>query len=199
MSNLGNTCVAVLLLAVTHALVSCAGDTNTDNATPQLDERKDMVDRLSESGGFKQDASGNWVPKSDKRSSYDSQRDAPNFKGKIERETYKTGEYAKKTWWGTQKYEAGEYQGNTDGSRFQTKAKQDGIVARDAGKKARLEEPFQTNTLDRLSAREGDRDPLERPTNAYTESQKSTYKAPSVIDWKEQRQMSEKSSGILGR
>ncbi|MFK7850932.1 MAG: hypothetical protein AB8D78_08135 [Akkermansiaceae bacterium] len=181
-------------------LVSCA-DSKVDPATPTAAKPKSMVERLSESGGFKQDSEGNWVPKSDKRSAYDSQRDSAYFKGKVEKDTYRTGSYSKKSWWGSKdNYQAGEYQGNTDGSRFQTAARQDGKRARANGQNARLEGPFETNTIDPQRARESRNGRLAKPKNEYTESSRNSYKAPSVIDWKEQRRLSvDQSRGILGR
>jgi hypothetical protein len=189
-----------LAAAACAALASCAGDKAADNATPAAAERPGLAQRLSEGGGYKQNENGEWVPKSDKRSAYDSQRDSPYFKGKVETERYKTGEYAKKSWWGSKDYGKKSYEGNTDGSRFQTAARQDGQVARDAGKAARGTDPFQTNTLARETAREASSSAIDRPTNAAVESRRSTYKAPAVVDWKEQRSMSiDRSRGILGR
>lgn len=186
------------LLAFFCAMSNCA-DKNVDTAKPSA-EPKSLSERLSEGGGYKQDEEGNWVPKSDKRSSYDSQRDTPYFKGKIEKDTYKTGDYTKKSWWGSKNYKTDEYSGNTDGSRFQKSARQQGEMARANGQRARLEGPFETNTLDRTSAREAASGGIDRPNNAYAESQRATYKAPSVIDWREQRGMSiDKSKSILGR
>jgi hypothetical protein len=185
--------------AVCAALASCAGE-GTDPSAPAVAERKGLSERLSESGGYKQNENGEWVPKSDKRSAYDSQRDSPYFKGKVEKERYKTGEYAKKSWWGNKDYGKKTYSGNTDGSRFQTKAQQDGQVSRDAGRAARATDPFKTNTLSRESARETRNPAIDRPSSAAVESQRDSYTAPSVIGWKEQRSMSmDQSRSILGR
>jgi len=190
---------ASLSLAACAALVSCAGE-QADPSRPAVAERSGLSERLSETGGYKQNENGEWVPKSDKRSAYDSQRDSPYFKGKVEGERYKTGEYAKKSWWGSKDYAKKPYAGNTDGSRFQTKASQDGQVARDAGKAARSTDPFKTNTLPRETARESRNAAIDRPSSAAVESARNSYKAPSVIDWKEQRSMSmDRSRGILGR
>lgn len=179
------------------ALVSCASDKAADNAAP---ERPSLQERLTEGGGYKQNENGEWVPKSDKRSSFDSQRESPYFKGKVKTEEYKTGEYAKKSWWGSKDYGKKPYEGNTDGSRFRTKARQEGQMSRDHGKAAQIPEPFETNTLDRPSARESLNPEIERPSSPVVESRKKVFKAPSVIDWKEQRAMSmDKSRGILGR
>jgi hypothetical protein len=187
--------LAVTLCAL---LASCAGS-DVDPSKP-VAERKGMQERLSEGGGYKQDANGQWVPKSDKRSHYDSQGDSPYFKGKVETERYKTGDYSKKSWWGSKDYGKKAYSGNTDGSRFRTTANQEGQIARDNGKAARSSEPFKTNNFDTKSAHESSNAAVKRSSNAYAESQRKTYKAPSVIDWREQRSMSmDRSRGLLGR
>jgi hypothetical protein len=187
------------LSAVCAFLVSCAEE-KVDQSKPTQAERPGLQERLSESAGYKQNEKGEWVPKSDKRSTYDSQRDTPYFKDKIDTERYKTGDYAKKSWWGSKEYGKKSYEGNTDGSRFRKQALQDGQVARDNGKAARSSDPFKTNTLPRESALESRNPAIDRPTNALIESERKTYKAPSVIDWKEQRSMNmDQSRSILGR
>jgi len=198
MSNGWTACF--LLTASCTLLVSCAEE-KVDNSKPTQAARPGLQERLSESAGYKQNEKGEWVPKTDKRSSYDSQRDTPYFKDKLDTmERYKTGDYAKKSWWGSKEYGKKSYEGNTDGSRFQKQALQDGLVARDSGKAARTSDPYRTNTLPRESALESRNPAIDRPTNALIESERKTYKAPSVIDWKEQRSMNmDQSRSILGR
>ncbi len=182
------------------ALAGCA-KTETDKAIPAPATHKSMSERLNEGGGYKQDEDGNWMPKSDKRSSFDSQRESAYFKGKIDKKDYKTGDYAKKSWWaGDKDFGRKSYGGNTDGSRFQTTARQEGQMSRAHGQQAKISGPFETNTLDRKSARETGTPAISRPTDAAVQSQRKKYTAPSVIDWQEQRQMSvDQSRGILGR
>ncbi|MEK6231193.1 MAG: hypothetical protein N2A42_05030, partial [Luteolibacter sp.] len=171
-----------------------------DPSKPAVAEHKGLQQRLSEGGGYKQDENGQWVPKSDKRSQYDRQGDSPYFKGKFAKGDFKTDKYGKKSWWGSKDYGTNGYEGNTDGSRFRAKARQDGASARNGDKKARETGSFTTNSLDRKSARETGASPLDRPVDASVESRRGLYKAPSVIDWKEQRTMSmEQSRGIFGR
>ena len=191
---------SLLATAIALTALGCA-DKAADPAKPAIAEHKSMSERLNESGGFKQDADGNWVPKSDKRSSYDSQGESPYFKGKIKKEQYKTGDYAKKSWWGSDKdFGNKKYEGKTDGSRFQTEARQNGQVARDSDRKAKLSGPYETNTLGRESSRESNSSAIPRPLNESVESRRQIYQAPSVIDWRAQREMSmEQSKGILGR
>jgi hypothetical protein len=188
------------LTAACALMVSCAED-KVDHSKPTQAARPGLQERLSENAGYKQNEKGEWVPKIDKRSSYDSQRDTPYFKDKLETmERYKTGDYAKKSWWGSKEYGKKSYEGNTDGSRFRKQARQDGKVARYDGKAAKTTDPFKTNTLPSKTARESRNPAIDKPKNAYTESQRKTYKAPSVIDWKEQRSMDiDQSKSILGR
>lgn len=188
------------LTAAFALMVSCAGE-KVDHSKPTQAARPGLQERLSENAGYKQNEKGEWVPKIDKRSSYDSQRDTPYFKDKLATaERYKTGDYAKKSWWGSKGYGKKSYEGDTDGSRFRTEARQDGQVARDNGKAARTTDPFKTNTLTYDSALESRNPGIDRPTNALIESERKTYKAPSVIDWKEQRSLDlDQSRSILGR
>jgi hypothetical protein len=189
------------LLTVACGLMASCADDKVDKSRPTEAKRPGLQERLSESAGYKQNENGEWVPKSDKRSSYDGQRDTPYFKDKINTaERYKTGDYAKKSWWGSKEYGKKSYEGDTDGSRFQKQARQEGQVASYDGKAARSSDPFKTNTLPRESALESRNSAIDRPTNALIESQRKTYKAPSVIDWKEQRSMNlDQSRNILGR
>lgn len=182
------------------AFTGACANNGSDSAKPAAAQHKGMQERLSEGGGYKQDANGQWVPKSDKRSSFESKGESPYFKGNVKKVQYKTGDYAKKSWWGSKDYATKGYEGNTDGSRFHTKAKQDGMTARDGDKAAKESGIFKTNTLDNKSARESKASPVDHPVNAETESRRSLYKAPSVIGWREQRSMSlEQSKGMLGR
>ncbi|QTN34050.1 hypothetical protein HZ994_17575 [Akkermansiaceae bacterium] len=181
-------------------LTGACAEMGEDSAKPAVAEHKGLQERLTEGGGYIQDANGQWVPRSDKRSQYDSKGESPYFKGKLEKESYKTGDYAKKTWWGGKDYQTKGYEGNTDASRFQTKARQDGMTARDSGKGARESGIFKTNTLDGKSARETGASAVSRPADAETEFRRGVFQAPSVIGWREQRSMSmERSKGILGR
>jgi hypothetical protein len=72
-----------LLLAVSALLVSCAGEAERDQARPT--EHKSFSQRLNDSNGYKQDPSGNWVPKSDKRSSFESVGAQPRGKTEVRR------------------------------------------------------------------------------------------------------------------
>jgi hypothetical protein len=189
----------ILLLVAMGGMMSCA-DKADNKVSSEPSGPLPMSQRLAESGGFKQDEHGNWVPKSNKRSSFEGQRANPSAKGSIEKKAYEAGEYKKKSWWGKKSYEAEAYKGNTDGSRFQVKAKQDMEVSQFADQKMPAGGPYKTTQLDYESARESDADRLAKPRNDYSESRRRKYVQPPIIDWEEQRKMSmEKSRSILGR
>jgi hypothetical protein len=185
-------------------LAGACADKNSDPSKPASAEPAGLTERLSSGGGYKQDENGQWVPNSNKRSSFESKGDSPYFKGKMDKKEYATDGYnGKKSWWGSKEYGTNEYGGGDSESRFQgTEARQSGLAARDDGKAARESGVFTTNNHrhDGKSARESGSSPIERPLDAAVQSRRGVYKAPSVIDWKEQRSMSmEQSKGILGR
>jgi hypothetical protein len=185
-----------LLLALLAA--SCASDSG--KSTPAPESPKPLSQRLNESNGYKQDANGNWVPKSDKRSSFESKGESPYFKGEYSGKTYKAGEYARKSWWGNKDYGRQSYEGNTDGSRFQQKSRLDGQSARETGSAAKIPGPYQTGNYSTSAARETGKNNLAKPSDAATESRQRVYEQPEIIDWKQQRAITlDQSKGILGR
>lgn len=185
------------LLALIPA--SCASDPGgKDKSRPA--ERKTLSQRMDEKNGYTQDADGNWVPRSDKRSSFESQGKSPYFQDKYEKKTFKTGDYKKKSWWGNKEYGRKEFAGNTDGSRFQKASRLDGQGARESGTAADLPAAYQTGEYATTAARESGRSDLAKPSDAETDVRRRVYQAPDIIDWREQRSLSlEQSKGILGR
>lgn len=187
---------SILWLAIILT-ASCAQE-NTDPAIPT--PRRSLSQRLDEKNSYKVDANGNWTPTNDRRSSFESQGDSPYFKGKFEKKEYKSGEYAKKSWWGNKDYGKKSYDGNTDGSQFQKSSRFDGKGAREAGTDSGLSKNYQTDPYATKAAREAGKKGINKTSDAETDIRRSVYKAPEVIDWKEQRTMDlEQSKGLLGR
>jgi hypothetical protein len=186
-----------LLLALLAA--SCASDNKKSSPAPE--PAKPLSQRLSESNGYKQDASGNWVPRNDKRSSFESQGESQNFKGEYKGKTYKAGEYAKKSWWGNKDYGSQSYAGETDGSRFQKTSRFDGQGARETtGDAAKISGPYQTGNYATSAATESNSGSIAKPSDAATESRRKVYAQPEIIDWQQQRSITlDQSKGILGR
>ena len=182
-------------------LASCGGNFATQKATAAAPARKTLKQRMDENGGYKQDAEGNWKPRSDKRSPYESQGQDPNFAGKnFKAKAYKTGDYAKKSWWGNKQYDRKSYAGNTDASRFQKTSDLQGRGAREANTAADIPDRYQTDSYATNSAREAGAAAIKKPSNDGIENRRKGFEQPEIIDWRQQRTLSmDQSKGILGR
>jgi hypothetical protein len=189
-----------MLLPLLLLAASCASDSG-DSATTKAEPIKPLSQRLNESNGYKVDDEGNWVPKTDKRSPFESQGESPYFKGEYGKKEFKTGDYSKKSWWGNKDYGRQEYAGKTDGSRFQKNSRFDDKGAREAGSAADVPDTYQTDTYATSAAREAGTRGIAKPSDAETDVRRRVFKEePEVIDWREQRSLSlEESKGILGR
>jgi hypothetical protein len=184
--------------AIAVALASCAGGPERDRARPT--EQKSFSQRLNESNGFKQDQSGNWVPRSDKRSSFENVGTSPYFKGNEKKKEFKAGEYQKKSWWGSRSFDMQAYQGNTDGSRFQKTASQQGATAMENRNAAGLTGDYATGSYATGAARETRAGAVSRVADAETDARRRVYQAPEVIHWREQRPITrEQTKSLLGR
>lgn len=158
-----------------------------------------MSERLNEKNGYQKDASGNWVPQSDKRSAFENKGDDPNFAKKFKKTDYKTGDYAKKSWWGNKNYDRKAYAGNTDGSRFQKPSDLQDKSARESDNTAKITAPYKTGNYATNSAREASKKNLAKPSNEGVDNRRKDYQAPEIIDWREQRNLTmDQSKGILG-
>lgn len=195
-----------LIALLPWLLASCASDKDQKTAaTPQSSggrERSvdEWVQETSRDNGMKQDANGNLIPKSDKRSSFESKGESNYASKAYQKKDYKTGDYAKKSWWGNKDYAAKEYAGNTDGSRFQTTSALQGQGAREAGSNAKIPDNYKTGDYTTGAAREAGTTPVKKGPNDQIENARKTFQVPEIIDWREQRSLSmDQSKGILGR
>lgn len=191
--------VCRFILPLSLLLAACSSDSGSapSAAAPA---RESLSQRMSESNGYKQDANGNWVPQSNKRSAFESQGETSYAKKDFQKQTYKTGDYATKSWWGNKQYDRKAYAGNTDGSRFQTTSRFQGQGAREAGNAARIPDPYATNTYATSASREAGLDRIKKPSDAAVENRQETFQQPEIIDWRAQRSVTmDQSKGILGR
>jgi hypothetical protein len=184
---------------------SCASKSSADKSTASAPpKQKSMNERFGgggrDPGSYQQDSSGKFYIKDEKRSSFEGKTDA-NFAGKsFEKQEYKAGDYAKKSWWGNKEYERKAYDGNTNGSRFQTTSRLQGQGAREAGNAANIPDSYQTGTYATGNAREASNAPIQKGTSAAIDNHKDDYAQPEIIDWRQQRALSvDQSKGILGR
>jgi hypothetical protein len=196
----------VTILVSTLLVFSCALDKDKKaTTTPQSQVGKERsveewVGENSKDNGFKKDAQGNYIPKSDKRSPYESQGSTYDAKKSFKKTDYKAGDFAKQSWWGNKEYNRQTYTGNTDGSRFQQTSSLQGEKASEAKEKARIAGPYPTENYATNSALEAGNRPITKGTSDAIETRRKAFQQPDIVDWREQRSLSlEQSKGILGR
>lgn len=155
---------------------------------------------MTEEGGYKQDANGKWVPRSDKRSPYESQGASQYTSKDYKKTEYKAGDYAKKSWLGGKEYDRKAYAGDTDGSRFQKASDLNGKGARETGTNFKTPDAYKTGNYATTAAREGSNKQITKSSNDMIENRRKEYVQPEIIDWREQRTMTmDQSRGLIGR
>ena len=190
-----------LIVALTVIfLTSCGGGSSPEKLSTTTPPRMTMSQRMDEKSGYKRDSNGNWEPQNDKRSPFESQGQDPNFAGKnFKAKAYKTGDYAKKSWWGNKEYDRKAYAGNTDAGRFQKASDLQGKGAREANTTADIPNRYKTGSYATNAAREASTRDIKKLSNDPIENRKKTFQQPEIIDWQEQRNLSlDQSKEILG-
>ncbi len=187
----------IALAAALALLASCAGDKKSETTGPV---HKSFSERINEQGGYVQDSSGNWKPRNDKRSQYESVGEDPNFKGKFGKKEFKTKDFSKKSWLGGKDYKTTEYAGATDGSRFQKTSQLGQKSARETDADAGLQTDYKTDSYATSAARETGKGIIDRPSDALVDRRRKVFAQPEIVGWQESRKMTvEQSNSILGR
>lgn len=191
-----------IALLSTLLLASCAADSDKEKSpTPTEPPHKSLSERLNEKNGYAQDAQGNWKAKDNKRSPFESKGEAIAFKKDYKKQDYKTGDFAKKSWWGNKDYDKKSYAGKTDGSRFlQPSSLTDKTARETTGTTAKIANDYKTSSFGTHAAREAGTKDVRTSTNAAVEKRRKTFPQPDIIDWREQRSLSlDQSKSLLGR
>jgi hypothetical protein len=190
-----------LLLLPVFLVVSCAADKKTTAATAAGSTERPTMDQRFRGKTITQNSKGEWPAEVKKEFLSDDNRQTAYFKEKSDiPKAYKTGEYAKTSWWGKKEVERKAYAGKTDGSRFQTAARDQGVNAREADTRASVPGPYQTGNYQTGNARESTMDKVAKPADAYTENRRGNLEEPEVMGWKQLRALDIKGTrSILGR
>ena len=175
-------------------LCSCA---NRDDAGDDS-EPASFTERLNQRNGYMVDKQGNWVPRNNKRSSYENIGDSPYFSGAVEKKAYNTNDLSKKAWWGNKEVPRPAFATSADASGYHKDSNFN-------GEQAHLNHSLQTpnriqgNTYSTNTAREASSGHLDKPSDAETDVRRRVFVQPSIIDYKEQRKLSiEESKKMLG-
>ncbi len=196
--------LALITLLPALWLVSCSSHSKPQTTAPKPEGARirtvdEWSDDISKNNGIKQDANGNMIPKANKRSSFESKSEFHGAHKDFKKQAYRTGDYAKKSWWGNKSYDRKSYAGKTDGSRFQKASTLQGKGAREASRAADIPDTYQTDDYTTNTAREGSATGFKKTSNDLIENRRKSFKQPEIYDWREQRAMSvDQSKGILG-
>lgn len=168
-------------------LAGCAAD--KDGEVVPL-KRRSMAERFGGGKRYKQDDKGNWAPEVASTKLAEAGKKSAYFTGESNLpKAYQAGDYTKQTWWGGKEYQRKRYEGNLDGSRFQTTARDQGKAPREAGKAADVPRNYQTGTYGTSAAREAQRNGITKTADSETENRREYDSDPEIIGWKQQRAM----------
>ncbi|MCU0781979.1 MAG: hypothetical protein MUF04_12885 [Akkermansiaceae bacterium] len=161
-----------------------------------------MSERFNSKKPFK-DKQGNWTPEVANMRLFDGERKSAYFTGDSNLPSrYQTNDYTKNQWGGGKTYATDAYAGNTDGSRFQTTARDADKASPDAGRAASVPGPYETGAFGTTSAREAGRT-IGTGSNAIVDQRRETFPDPDVTtgkEWQEQRKLDIRTTrGMVGR
>lgn len=183
-------------------LVSCGADKRVADGlgTSSSAERKAMRERFAP-GVDKPDDKGNYGGSVRKQFNLGTDRKSPYFNSASSMpQKYQAGDFAKNGWKGKTAYPKQAYTGNTDGSRFQTPARAQGVDASEAGTLARIPGTYATGDFTTGKAREARQGAVRTPEANETAGGRGNLPEPEVIGWQQMRQLNmEETRGILGR
>jgi hypothetical protein len=191
-----------LLPALLLACCSDGDSSSQSSANPGFVPFSERINADQQRGtsALSADANGVWKPENNKRSSLESERQSPYFKGKYEGKTYAAAEFDKKSWWGNKEYSPPAYAGNTDGSRFASTSRLQGQGAREGAGKEFGTAGYATSGYSTSSAREASGNRIERNSDPYTENRRQSFGPPAMVDWQQQRSLSMgQTKGLTGR
>lgn len=192
---------SILVAVAVVFLAACANDAQQTTSAGGAAEFVPFSQRLNQEQGYKQDAEGNWVPRSDRRSTYDERKEARvkrrNFQNN---QRYQTHSYQTAEWTRNRSEKPKPYAGPTDGSEFQISAAADGQVARQSGVDSGLARGYDTRNYRTGNAREDQGRRMPKKPDTQTEKRRDNLPPVDVIDWREQRKMTiEQSRSLLSR
>ena len=145
---------------------------------PRPPNAKPLSQRLNENNGYKQDADGNWVPKSDKRSSFESQGKSPYFTGRIRQKNLQDRRLTRKNPGGETRTTAASHTPETPMAAASRKSSRS--MAKAPAKPAPpppSAAPYQTDNYATSAAREAGNTGLAKPSDTETDIRRRVFPA----------------------
>lgn len=188
------------LMGVAFSMVlSCAEKPNSSSATSDPAPRT-LSQRINEQTGYVQDANGQWKPRVNRRSSFESKGAASFANQQFSTKNFQTKTIDKQSWWGNR---------TIDRKRFDASSATK-LVPQESMTFNRPHEASQnyatTSTVENgrrfatgSAAEQGTR-AIEKTTNSAVQHRRDVFSQPEIIDWTPQRQLDINSTkSMLGR
>jgi hypothetical protein len=193
--------VICLIALAAGFLGSCGTSGSGEGAAESSANLAPLSQRLNQEQGYVRDSEGNWIPRSNKRSQFESiSASGTDRRNNMANRRFKANEYQAAEWTRTKSAPPQGYVGDTDGSAFQTTAAAQGQAARQSGDRARIPGAYETGTFGTGSSRENQARRHDRPQDDQTENRRGKFTPPEIIDWRQQRDLSiDQSRSILSR
>ncbi len=192
---------SIRFFALTAVVLLASCGTGSDKKASATPQKRLTLDERFKSGGskdpnsFKRGADGKLDIDNAKRSQFENQGQASVGGKTYQKKDYRTGDYAKKSWWGNKGYDSKTYAGPTDGSHFQTSSRLDGKGATESGSQARIPDKYSTGDYATSDAREAGNINRGNAVQAREEGRNNDQ-----FQWSRERDLSvEQSRGMLGR
>ncbi len=150
-----------------------------------------LSQRLNQEQGYVRDSSGQWVPRNNRRSQFENRTASgiDRHNNPFSDQRFGTREYRAAEWTRSASDTPREYDGDTDGSRFQTTAAAQGRAHRDASARARTPGEYRTSGFRTGASREDGARRHDRPEHAHTQYRRESFVEPEIIDWRQQRDL----------
>jgi len=190
-------------------LVSCAGDEGAEavaDSKPQEALRVRSGELFDDDSGEILNRYGATNPMYGKgggrgRASEAGVDDNVQFEGDFAKREFAADRYERKSFWGREDYPREAFDGDLDGSRFQTSARQQGQGAREGTMVAPADgRSYRRGEYATNAAREDGRRGPEKVADPYTAARRDSFPEPDIQDWRPKRALSiDDTRGMLGR
>lgn len=187
----------VITLTLVCLLASC---TSSKRYERQANAPQGFSQRLNQTQGYVRDKDGNWVPKSDKRSSFETQGDSPYFKDSLGTKTFDTTHYNKQQWSGKPTVSHKEFDTSTNRDFTSPDSGLGNQTALIPSESTLSQNNYKTGNVDTTAASENSGKRISKPSDAETDARRRVFQQPEIIDYQELRKFSvEDSRKMLGR
>ncbi len=188
------------LIGVCCGLVLSCAEKNAASSPSNVPARATLSQRINEQTGYVQDANGQWKPRVNRRSSFESQGESSFANQPFSTKKFQAPTLKKQSWWGNR---------TLDRKRFDTPDTSALVPERSLSFNTPQEanQSFATTTSAESGrsfasgvAKEQQHSRIPTRANDFVQKRRQVYPQPAIIDWNAQRQLDINSTkSMLGR